>query len=150
MCVVWERDGKKQPLAFFSATEGVLDERVGRGTEGVDITVPSPDGRCGISRYAFHLKRSASGIYSILSRNTVPFFIRSPERSLRVDGFRPTSDPVEIELQEEDKLFFNNCSLYLYKGTSAVPYVSTSGSPDALPASTRYLLEEAVGGLSFS
>ena len=90
---VLERDGALHPVAFFNAAQGCeLDEQFGRSDEA-DITVPSKTGKCGISRLAFRLKRSGAGVYSIISKNTVTFCIRGPNRRLHVDGYCETVGP---------------------------------------------------------
>ena len=149
--VVYEMsDGstKKQPLAFFRAVGEHLTVTVGRGDK-VDVRVPNSTGECGVSRFSFSLERSATGDFSLLSRNSVPFVIRSPQRTLRLAGAKLGEDPVAVPLYRDDRICFNNCSLYIHYGCSKDEAGSSLVDEMGLPRSTIYLLSEAVRGLTF-
>ena len=63
--VIFEKASAQRPLCFFRPSESELDVKIGRG-EDVDVTVPSKDGSCGISRFAFRLLWSETGTCPII------------------------------------------------------------------------------------
>ena len=111
--MIYEAQGKVQPLVFFRS--GAFDVKVGRA-ENTDIIVPSSTkGKCGVSRFSFRLVRTEQGEYSLISRNTVPFFIRSPRRTLRVAGLDVGEESDPIPLFYDDKICYNHSFLFCMK-----------------------------------
>ena len=145
-CLMYKSGDKSQPLCFFRTNTDPLDIMVGRGA-AVDVVVPSADGKCGISRTAFRLLRSDTGGLSLVSSNTVPFFIRSPQRFVRVDELKEGVSPTPILLYEDDVLHFNTCSLWYKMNGSTME--SRSGEETVRSLSEDYVLGEAFRGLQF-
>ena len=153
--VAYESGGVIQPLAFFRSAVGSFTLLIGRGLDvEVDIVVPSDTGgKCGVSRAAFRLIRSDTGEYSIVSTNTVPFFLRGPKRCLRIEGVNQGGETKPVSIGFEDKMCYNSCSIFLVRGeappTSKVFNVSPTSTPAELNDSTKFLLDEAMRGLMF-
>ena len=146
--LVFEADGKQTPLAFFRNAEESFDVLVGRGP-AADVVVPSKDGKCGVSRAAFRLLRNSAGAYSILSTNAVPFFVRSPQCSLRVVGLKPGDAPISVSLALDDRLCFNDCFLYFHVSAPTSASSVTDSLSAGLDSATDYLITEAERGLAF-
>jgi hypothetical protein len=141
--IIFFHNGKARPLAFLKDKLAPFKILIGRSDE-CDIVIPNEivDGKSGISRKAFILKRDIEGYMYLISMNSQKFQIKSQEKNLTVEGCTDTSQGEEIEIKMEDEIIFHQCKIFFHSGSLRQTKISEQ-KKSPLQVSTLHELEQA-------